>query len=215
MGWFYGGSNLAQVIKLKISKTLGCFFPLSWIFFTPMILLSILTWSAVSYEEPLFRQLYRFPMIMHCIVVGIAIVLMLLIPMIGYNQVTRTPRHESFINRILLACKPFEHDAPSVPLVEEDPSSLPHNYSHGHEPKEPSPPSTNRRPSILTQDWSKINLNPFSTSSSRKQSSSSSCTKNNNQDQGSRQPFLNGKEDIIQVPITLSLIQGLDRETDL
>lgn len=190
MAWFYGGSNLAQVIKLKISKSLGCFFPLSWNFVTPILLISILAWNAVFYQESLFRDAFKFPVIMHVVVVGIAIGLMMLIPIMGYYQVLKTPRHESFINRVVLACKPFERDAPNVPLVEDEPSIAycrPNQVNQAIEP-----PSDNRRPSILTQDWSKIKDYP----SSDKQ-------------------VKNDEDRVIHVPITLSLIQGLDRETQL
>ena len=238
MGWFYGGSNLAQVIRLKISKKLGCFFPCSWIFVTPVCLLSILSWAAVYYEEPLFRDTHKFPIIMHTIVVGIAILLMLLIPILGYYQVLKTPTHESFLNRVILACKPFEKNAPDVPLVQdlEAPTSATfsspqsnhvENQYHGHQ-KEPSPPS-NRRPSILAQDWSKINLHMFSSSSkkgsdSRKQSSSNSSSPSVKQDEKSptsssscKQPFISKDEEVESnpVPVTSTLIQGKDRETEL
>jgi hypothetical protein len=213
MGWFYGGSNLAQVIKLKISKSLGCFFPLSWNFLTPLFLIGILAWSAAFYQESLFRDNFSFPVVMHVIVVGIAIGLMLLIPFMGYYQVMKTPRHESFINRVVLACKPFEKDAPSVPLVEEEPTV---SYSHNRN-RQQTPPSTNRRPSILVQNWSKINLNTTSRGSASQDSVSSNQYKrvNNNSNESSNNPNERNKHDFQVIPITLSLIQGLDRETDL
>lgn len=87
---------MAQVIKLKISKALGCFFPIAWNFLTPMLLLGVLSYNAFFYREPLFRGTSRFPLLMHFMVVGLTIGLLLLIPVIGYHQILRTPRGNFF-----------------------------------------------------------------------------------------------------------------------
>lgn len=115
LGWFYGkdwdddakscvtsesiagGSNLAQVIKLKISKTLGCFFPIAWNFVTPLLLALILAYNALFFKEPLFRNIMPFPLLLHLTVVGLAISFLILIPIVGYHQIMRTPRGNFFI----------------------------------------------------------------------------------------------------------------------
>lgn len=91
IGWFYGGSNLSQVIKLKISKSLGCFFPLSWNLTTPVGILAVLTWNVCNFQEQKFRRTIPLPIVMQFVVVGLVISLLLLIPMIGYRQIMRTP----------------------------------------------------------------------------------------------------------------------------
>lgn len=93
---------MAQVIKLKISKKLGCFFPIAWNFLTPILLLAALTYNACFYREPLFRGVSRFPLLMHFMIVGLTIALLLLIPIIGYHQVLRTPRGNFFMVGISL-----------------------------------------------------------------------------------------------------------------
>lgn len=85
------------MIKLKISKALGCYFPFAWNFLTPSFLVAALTYNACFYREPLFRGTSRFPLLMHFMVVGVTIALLLLIPIIGYHQVLRTPRGNFFL----------------------------------------------------------------------------------------------------------------------
>lgn len=88
---------MAQVIKLKISKALGCFFPFAWNFLTPILLIMALTYNACFYREPLFRGASRFPLLMHFMIVGLTISLLLIVPVIGYHQVLRTPRGNFFL----------------------------------------------------------------------------------------------------------------------
>lgn len=95
-----GGSNLSQVIKLKISKALGCFFPLSWNFITPLGILGILGWNCCRWREPMFRSEFHYPMMMQIVVCGTVICLLLLIPIIGYRQIMRTPK----TNIIIVSC---------------------------------------------------------------------------------------------------------------
>ena len=192
VGWFYGscplirisdadslvtgGANLSQVIKLKISKALGCFLPISWVFVTPILLLLTLTCGLCFYKEPMFRGTNRFPLLMHFAVVGLAIAILLLIPVVGYHQVLRTPRgnllqvseggsdslsaaDDKSLQRVLSACRPFEQESPQVPLVAD-------------------PEASDAR-------------------------------------QETQVPRTKQEEKGTKVPITLSLIQGLDRETDL
>lgn len=86
IGWFYGGYNLSQVIKLKVSVSMGYFFPFSWNIITPFAILGILGWNGYYFREPLFRGFHAFPILMQLIVHITVILLLLLIPVIAYRQ---------------------------------------------------------------------------------------------------------------------------------
>lgn len=118
MAWFYGGSNLAQVIRLKLSKRLGYYLPCCWTVMTPLSLLSILACNAIYYREPLFRNHADYPLLMHVSIVSLVIILLLLIPLIGCHQINRISRG-SFFNRLMASCKPVQREMPNIPLVTE------------------------------------------------------------------------------------------------
>ncbi|KAI1292052.1 Sodium- and chloride-dependent GABA transporter ine [Halotydeus destructor] len=172
IGWFYGGQNLSQVIKLKVSKNLGLFFPFSWNIIAPFTILGILGWNGYYYREPLFRNSVSFPFTMQLIVHLTVIILLLVIPVIAYHQVKKTP-NTNIIIRILNACKPKEEQAQSQILEMNGLGS--------------------RKPSSVMFDRLQVNVHP-----------GVSVT-----------PSFRASQSLLKCPVTISLIQGLDRETDL
>lgn len=118
--YFYlGGSNLAQVIRLKIGKRLGCYLPCCWNVITPIALLSILIWNCVMFKEPTFRNdSIQYPLTMQASIVALVIILLMIIPLIGCHQVNRSSRG-SFFSRLMAACKPVQREMPNIPLVNE------------------------------------------------------------------------------------------------
>ena len=91
IGWFYGGNNLSQVIKLKVTRNLSCYFPFSWNIIAPFSILFILGWNGYYFKEPLFRLSHSFPIFMQLIVHITVILMLLLIPIIAYRQIRKTP----------------------------------------------------------------------------------------------------------------------------
>src|SRR5687767_6892496 len=88
------------------------FFSLSWNIVTPFAILGILGWNGYYFSEPLFRRIYQYPILMQLIVHSTVILLLLLIPIIAYRQVKKTP-NTSILMRILNACKPKEEQTSS------------------------------------------------------------------------------------------------------
>ncbi|RWS08757.1 sodium- and chloride-dependent GABA transporter ine-like protein [Dinothrombium tinctorium] len=104
IGWFYGSKNLCQMIRLKTSKAIGCYFPSCWNILIPIILILIIG-SNIYFDSALAFREYKNLTFLQIIGPSLLTIALVATAVIAFKEIHKTPK-TSLILRIMNTCKP-------------------------------------------------------------------------------------------------------------